>query len=90
MGTAIAVLRDCSSWQLRRLATRVKDQAGAATIGDHRRCQALRDWVIRFNEEGPDLVNKSSPGAPGKLSVGHKRLLCVSWRKGRSQRWMAS
>jgi transposase len=31
--------------------------------------QTLRDWVIRFNEEGPDgLVNRSSPGAPGKLT----------------------
>ena len=28
--------------------------------------QTLRDWVIRFNEQGPDgLINKSSPGAPG-------------------------
>ncbi|HWT64696.1 MAG TPA: helix-turn-helix domain-containing protein, partial [Terracidiphilus sp.] len=26
--------------------------------------QTLRDWVIRFNEEGPEgLINKPSPGA---------------------------
>jgi hypothetical protein len=32
--------------------------------------------VIRFNEEGPDgLVNKSSPGAPGKLTEEHKAFL---------------
>jgi hypothetical protein len=32
--------------------------------------------VIRFNEERPDgLVNKSSPGAPGKLIEEHKALL---------------
>ena len=38
--------------------------------------QTLRDWVIRFNEEGPDsLVNKSSPGAPGKLTEEHKAFL---------------
>src|SRR5215510_1430738 len=97
MGTAIAVLRDYSSRELPRLATRVKDarqarrllaiaavldgssREEAAKIGGMDR-QTLRDWVIRFNEEGPDgLVNKSSPGAP-----------CVSWRKGRSRRWMAS
>jgi hypothetical protein len=31
--------------------------------------QTLRDWLIRFNDQGPDgLINKSSPGAPGKLS----------------------
>jgi transposase len=47
----------------------------AAKIGGMDR-QTLRDWVIRFNEEGPDgLVNKSSPGAPGKLSEEHKAFL---------------
>ena len=29
--------------------------------------QTLRDWVIRFNEHGPDgLINLPSPGAPSK------------------------
>jgi hypothetical protein len=29
--------------------------------------QTLRDWVIRFNEQGPDgLINIPSPGAPPK------------------------
>src|SRR5690242_7379730 len=38
--------------------------------------QTLRDWVIRFNDQGPDgLINKSSPGAPGKLSKEHKAFL---------------
>jgi transposase len=47
----------------------------AAKIGGMDR-QTLRDWVIRFNEEGPDgLVNKSSPGALGKLSEEHKAFL---------------
>jgi hypothetical protein len=32
--------------------------------------------VIRFNEQGPDgLINRSSPGAPGKLSEEHKGIL---------------
>jgi transposase len=40
----------------------------AAKIGGMDR-QTLRDWVIRFNEQGPDgLVNRSSPGAPGELT----------------------
>src|SRR5271168_3076411 len=48
---------------------------GAAKIGGMDR-QTLRDWVIRFNEQGPDgLVNKSSPGAPGKLTDEHKAFL---------------
>src|SRR5215831_8538676 len=89
MGTAIAVLRDYSSRELRRLATRVKDARQArrllaiaavldgssweeaAKIGGMDR-QTLRDWVIRFNEEGPDGL---APGAPGKLSEEHKAFL---------------
>jgi transposase len=47
----------------------------AAKIGGMDR-QTLRDWVIRFNEQGPDgLINKSSPGAPGKLTAEHKAFL---------------
>lgn len=47
----------------------------AAKIGGMDR-QTLRDWVIRFNEQGPDgLINKSSPGAPGKLTEEHKAFL---------------
>jgi transposase len=47
----------------------------AAKIGGMDR-QTLRDWVIRFNEQGPEgLINKSSPGAPGKLTDEHKAFL---------------
>jgi len=47
----------------------------AATIGGMDR-QTLRDWVIRFNEQGPEgLINKLSPGAPGKLTDEHKAYL---------------
>jgi putative transposase len=47
----------------------------AATIGGMDR-QTLRDWVIRFNEQGADgVINKSSPGAPGKLTEEHKAFL---------------
>src|SRR5947207_8826769 len=47
----------------------------AATIGGMDR-QTLRDWVIRFNEQGPDgLINKSSPGEPSKLTEEHKAFL---------------
>jgi transposase len=72
VGTAIAVRTDFSSQKLRRLATRVKDAAQARRLLAMDR-QTLRDWVIRFNDQGPDgLINKSSPGAPGKLSKEHK------------------
>jgi transposase len=47
----------------------------AAKIGGMDR-QTLRDWVIRFNAQGPQgVTNKSSPGAPGKLTSKHKEFL---------------
>ncbi len=47
----------------------------AAGIGGMDR-QTLRDWVIRFNQQGPEgLINKSAPGALGKLSKKHKAFL---------------
>ena len=53
-------------------------------------CQTLRDWVIRFNEQGPDgLINVPSPGAPGKLNDEHKTFLTGSWRRDRCRRCMA-
>jgi len=47
----------------------------AAKVGGMDR-QTLRDWVIRFNQQGPEgLINKPAPGAPGKLSKRHKAFL---------------
>jgi transposase len=38
--------------------------------------QTLRDWVIRFNELGPEgLINRASPGGPAKLTSEHKAYL---------------
>ena len=38
--------------------------------------QTLRDWVIRFNEQGADgLINIRSPGVPPKLNALHKAFL---------------
>ena len=47
----------------------------AATIGGMDR-QTLRDWVIRFNDQGPDgLINIPSPGVPPKLDATHRAFL---------------
>src|SRR6266853_2449368 len=47
----------------------------AAKLGGMDR-QTLRDWVIRFNDEGPDgLINIPSPGVPPKLDEEHKAFL---------------
>lgn len=44
------------------------DRASAARIGGMDR-QTLRDWVHRFNEEGPDgLIDRKAPGPARKLS----------------------
>src|SRR5262245_5617218 len=47
----------------------------AAKIGSMDR-QTLRDWVIRFNEQGADgLINIPSPGARPKLDARHTAFL---------------
>lgn len=47
----------------------------AAKIGGMDR-QTLRDWVIRFNQQGADgLVNIPSPGVPSKLAAEHRAFL---------------
>ena len=48
---------------------------GAAKIGGMDR-QTLRDWVIRFNDQGPNgLINIPSPGVPPKLGKKHRAFL---------------
>src|SRR6478672_723739 len=50
-------------------------RAEAAKIGGMDR-QTLRDWVIRFNEQGPEgLINIPSPGVPPKLGNKHRVFL---------------
>ena len=50
----------------------------------------LRDWVIRFNEQGPDgLINIASPGVPPKLDDTHRAFLARIVKEDRSLRSMA-
>lgn len=38
--------------------------------------QIVRDWVVRFNAEGPDgLLDRKSPGAPPRLGPGERKAL---------------
>ena len=54
----------------------------AAEIGGMDR-QTLRDWVVRFNDEGPQgLINRTSPGAPPKLEAEHKAALAELVERG--------
>ena len=65
--------RSRDSGQARRLLSIAAAYDGlsrsdAARIGGMDR-QTLRDWVHRFNEEGPErLVNGKAPGSPPKLT----------------------
>jgi len=62
----------------------------AAKIGGMDR-QTLRDWVIRFNEQGTDgLINIPSPGMPPKLNATHRAFLGrIVVRSLRSMAWCA-
>ena len=38
--------------------------------------QIIRDWVLHFNERGPDgLLNGKSPGQPSKLNDGQRQAI---------------
>ena len=38
--------------------------------------QIIRDWVLRFNAEGPDgLIDRKSPGAPPRLNARQRAAL---------------
>ena len=63
----------------------------AAKIGGMDR-QTLRDWVIRFNEQGPDgLINKAVAGRAGQARrTNIKHFSLGLWKTARSRRSMAS
>jgi transposase len=47
----------------------------AAKIGDVT-LQIVRDWVVRFNAEGPDgLLNRKAPGQPSRLNDAQRSVL---------------
>ena len=74
MPASVPLRRDFDARHLRKLASRCKDarhgmsRGEAARIGGMDR-QTLRDWVHRFNEEGPDgLTNRKGAGRTRYLS----------------------
>lgn len=45
--------------------------------------QIVRDWVLRFNAEGPaGLIDRKSPGASPKLNDTQRRALCEIVERG--------
>jgi transposase len=51
--------------------------AGGVTL------QIVRDWVLRFNAEGPSgLIDRKAPGQPRRLTPGHRAALAALVEKG--------
>ena len=45
--------------------------------------QIIRDWVLRFNAEGPTgLIDRKPPGASSKLNDAQRRALCAIVESG--------
>jgi len=52
-----------------------ESRSAAARIGGVT-LQSIRDWVIRFNAEGPDgLIDRKAPGPATRLNDDHRRAL---------------
>ena len=52
-------------------------EAGGVTL------QIVRDWVLRFNAEGPvGLIDRKPPGASPKLNDAQRRALCAMVESG--------
>jgi len=57
-------------------------RAEAAEIGGVTR-QIVRDWVVKFNAEGPDgLIDRKQPGQPSRLNDTHRAALAAIVESG--------
>ena len=57
-------------------------RAEAAEIGGVTR-QIIRDWVVKFNTDGPDgLIDRKAPGQPSRLNDMHRTALAAAIESG--------
>jgi transposase len=57
-------------------------RAEAAEIGGVTR-QIVRDWVLKFNADGPDgLIDRKAPGQPSLLNETHRSALAAAIESG--------
>jgi transposase len=57
-------------------------RTGAAKMGGVT-LQIVRDWVIKFNAQGPDgLVDRKSPGKPSRLNAAHRAAIAEMIESG--------
>ena len=60
----------------------VASRAEAAEIGGVTR-QIIRDWVLKFNTDGPDgLIDRKAPGQPSRLNETHRTALAAVIESG--------
>ena len=77
----------CDADQTRRLLALASLYEGSARFEAARQAsvtpQIVRDWVVRFNADGPDgLVDRKSPGRMPKLNAEQLRALLVRVEAG--------
>ena len=57
-------------------------RTAAAKIGGVTR-QIIRDWVVKFNMDGPDgLIDRKAPGQPSRLNETHRTALASAIESG--------
>ena len=57
-------------------------RTAAAEVGDVG-LQSVRDWVLRFNAEGPaGLIDRKAPGKPPLLNAEHRAALAATVEEG--------
>ena len=45
--------------------------------------QIIRDWVVKFNADGPcGLIDRKAPGQPSRLNTAHREALAVIMESG--------
>ncbi len=80
--------------QVRRLMTLAMIYDGASrTAAAKAGCvtlQVVRDWVLRFNADGPaGLIDRKAPGQPSRLNDEHRAALAVMVENGPIPRYTA-
>lgn len=59
-----------------------RDAEEAARLGSVT-LQIVRDWVLRFNAEGPaGLIDRKAPGQPPRLTDAHRAALAAAIEAG--------
>jgi len=52
--------------------------------------QVVRDWVVRFNADGPEGIDRKAPGQQPRLNEAQRTALAAILESGRSLRFMGS